>query len=1406
MKRLPELTYNLKLKTKNSILASCFLLFAFLAFPASAQAQNIVGVNIANHLADFDQAAQIVGNGGWVYIMATPGDCGTIQEKAQAHPEVNIVIRGQTPYQVLDADLALAWAATLANMNTPNKIYFMPSNEPNGPSPGDVMDAGALKNYIAELIKRFDETGIRGSKVVLLSPMINQYQFGSYLTSLGGAAFFRQFDGISMNLYDTEENCNKPFCSGNNRMNARRFQEVLANDYGVPGMPVYAIETGVVNKYPRYYDDELARFYQEAIPFWQSQSNLKMFGLFSYDPTPSDALSAAWNLFAGTKTAQVLKSFAGGGATSPETFNEESFRTSWLQPKLDSGELQFCDGCGIVADPQDCLASETAGPGPVVEQIYTPTRWVETGEMARSDSDAATLLQTASLNEGVDGPIRIKSAAYYELFEDMSIPFARELAVYLAGPFVYQGNTKINEVLTELKTNSPLALNKLGVLTKLTPLEVQDDMRRDYWQKCNDGTFCSSRNIGTTMCPTAESNECLIADGTDIFAITPPPAPEDFTDQAEYYQTYRRWQTTQDGIRWSEIPLVSNPYSRVNPSIIMHSTDKNCLACGPSNYIMDTPWVSALYDISKFLNIMLIPPTVRETRRPPEEKPEEELLTSLPQSNITKLASAKSLQPAQSKNQNQVLGQKTLLAQTCTENPFYINFSSDVTDKGNGQFEVCWSISPGVNDTNHNYCDWGYTITVFVNGKTSGYFQEPQLGPGPPGVRGNAHCFSENPTITCHMGSAQPIVVAAKQGDEITASFGLTQGHCTGPCCDVFDPRISFPPSGGPSGPAGPTCQAPEPPPLKPDGLADPIRFVDGHAVCIDSVDTLTGHWEYKVTGQRINPQTGLIEDILKWTCVGKCDTSFEYEVWPKVRFPFLNQIFADDSDYRGTFQIFRPTSIDDENWDWAGESYITWCHIPAIGCFSGQTEAAIDAAEGENESNCSGVTLTSALEIYHQAFTKPPAKCFDTKTKDLKTYPLYIGGVKNAQEFVLTALNPPPGTGPQPPIPSPPTPAPEPPTPPTPPGPPTPPTEPTPTPPTPTPGPPIPPTEPTPVNPPTAIIDPGCPASVRQVSNFVFDNYTGELTAGSAAHSDLPRQATIVSWSCTNYQVVFSQEASNDPVWVFPDQSGVRYGYYETTSSNDGLYHRAGRQTQNNQVSVIKNQDGQVQIKWEYYDADAASGNRLNHAINFYTFYPGGLTLREQKFVEDIQSGYALTLLTPTLVNPVSQTWSNFATQNICKLMDVESEKERSYFATPQGLSASTWQTGNTKYEIEAAQSKILRINLKNQSPFLILGNDSGLSQETIAETHVLSAFACYTNEIIGWTPNLKERLSSETLSLYPNTCPLFTISHSPQNSSGGQHNFVLIGVASSSDSDDSLKQKARDWLNSLKSQSLNL
>lgn len=278
-----------------------FAVFVFLSSPAQAQAQNKVGVNIGDHWDELQEAAGMVGPGGWIVVMACPSDGDILNESINKYPNINFVIRGHYPSMNPNPDQARAWAATLGSLSTSKKLYFMPWNEPNQKGFADYGTPPEVVEYIDTLTEAI--APIRGSKVFLLSPMLNQTyaanchdpnsnsQFLNYVSQLGGGAFFDQFDGIAMNLYDFEPN-SQPLQCTNPNANAGRFNEVLAQ-MGVSDKPVFAVESGVARHGVEYKDALLENFYRQAFPTWHAHGNFVMSAIFSYDPEHEEN----WDIF-----------------------------------------------------------------------------------------------------------------------------------------------------------------------------------------------------------------------------------------------------------------------------------------------------------------------------------------------------------------------------------------------------------------------------------------------------------------------------------------------------------------------------------------------------------------------------------------------------------------------------------------------------------------------------------------------------------------------------------------------------------------------------------------------------------------------------------------------------------------------------------------------------------------------------------------------------------------------------------------------------------------------------------------------------------------------------------------------------------------------------------------------------
>lgn len=293
---------------KKPLVLLLFLIFFLFSCATKVLAQNKAGINIGDHWSEFDQAAGIVGPGGWVVVMACPGDGDKIAADIAKHPQINLVIRGHYPGKTPNAALAKAWAATLSAIPSPNKIYFMPWNEPNQVGISDYGDPAVVSRYITDLRSAFGS--LLGSKIILLSPMMNPSNpsFSGYVRQLGGG-FFNQFDGIALSLYDT--------CNGCRRRYEDPMQSLeLLGEMGAIGKPIFGVESGTAGPYfyftqPPDSDSYLYRFVNNFLR--NSPSRVTMFAIASYDL--AGERGHTWSLYTPPDVTNLLASALNGRTT-----------------------------------------------------------------------------------------------------------------------------------------------------------------------------------------------------------------------------------------------------------------------------------------------------------------------------------------------------------------------------------------------------------------------------------------------------------------------------------------------------------------------------------------------------------------------------------------------------------------------------------------------------------------------------------------------------------------------------------------------------------------------------------------------------------------------------------------------------------------------------------------------------------------------------------------------------------------------------------------------------------------------------------------------------------------------------------------------------------------------------------
>jgi len=566
MKRLPK-------KTLWLILGLSF----FLSLVKPVQAQNKAGIHIGDHFGDFDQAADIVGPGGWVVVMACPGDGDTIAAMISQHPKINLVIRGHYPGQTPDADSAKQWAATLGSLPGPNKIYFVPWNEPNQYGSDDWALPQDLVNYTQTLIAELGS--LKETKVILLSPMLNHTfivppdnprakgNYDDYVKAIRTIKndYFTQFEGIAMNLYDIADNCGgTPFCSNDSHYNPLLAPNLLSSIMGVSNKPIYGVESGTAgnNFYWRTPPDKSSPLYQFVSRFL-SETNAQMFAIPAYDL--GGEVGHTWNLFDPPDVVNLLETALdgsttpGGGIVATTLNNCPGKNYSFYVDSQDE-----CGQCGsAVSYCKPIIDAQTFGEEISRESINIP----EEATYRRTDG--------ACLAANFSGKIELT---------DFKIPFARDLNKYFLGELVDNPKSRLELSQDEL-------LKEAGLFNKLAPPEIQDNLKLKFLDDVANPNYQQepyARYVGFQIegkSPAWIATEFRKLNPLKLQGITLDAEQKKFFD-----------------LIWPQVPLIANEESRGHVVFYASGIEE-------AKNILDTsvPEVYRLNEVTTLLNKMFVP-------------------------------------------------------------------------------------------------------------------------------------------------------------------------------------------------------------------------------------------------------------------------------------------------------------------------------------------------------------------------------------------------------------------------------------------------------------------------------------------------------------------------------------------------------------------------------------------------------------------------------------------------------------------------------------------------------------------------------------------------------------------------------------------------------------------------------
>lgn len=324
--------------------------------PISAEG-NKCGVNVGPYYGRVNQVRALAKAGGWIVALGTLGDCAGYGSLFGNN--LDVVIRAYNAGQPFNEAQAIAWTATLGQLDSKGQmIYFMPWNEPNqgGDEGGSTTDGTAVVAYMNALRKHLGDAGLLGTKVTLLSPMLNKTHddFTKFLDSVGGGdAFYKLASGSSINEYDNKGEGDSTYIDA--CRNSRLFNNNCKYDHDqvdIPS-PYYALESGVTGIYanPRYEDGHISKMLSGSwSQRWADDSNFKMFAVFSYDPIPLKGEPIpTWDIFNAPQTKSFYNNSCTPGAVTPiGSFDQTRFNT-WLESQQPN--LVECGECGFA--PKD---------------------------------------------------------------------------------------------------------------------------------------------------------------------------------------------------------------------------------------------------------------------------------------------------------------------------------------------------------------------------------------------------------------------------------------------------------------------------------------------------------------------------------------------------------------------------------------------------------------------------------------------------------------------------------------------------------------------------------------------------------------------------------------------------------------------------------------------------------------------------------------------------------------------------------------------------------------------------------------------------------------------------------------------------------------------------------------------
>jgi hypothetical protein len=341
---------------------------------------------------------------------------------------------------------------------------------------------------------------------------------------------------------------------------------------------------------------------------------------------------------------------------------------------------------------------------------------------------------------------------------------------------------------------------------------------------------------------------------------------------------------------------------------------------------------------------------------------------------------------------------------------------------------------------------------------------------------------------------------------------------------------------------------------------------------------------------------------------------------------------------------------------------------------------------------------------------------------------------------------------------------------------------------------------------------------SVAEVSDYVYGNYQGDFP--SPPHADInPKKAFIIFWKDFDYRFVFSHEASYCPWLELPSGAALSYQFFEGNEGWAELFNDYGRKERNSFVDVIESGPERVWVRWTYFGVNMESGRAAFRGTEDFWAFPNGLILRRQQYetlMPGDNKGYAREPIELITMTPVGKLWFDVLEQEPATGesraftgVDAFSKARVDVFwkRAPQPnkpFRGTARRTGAPWKEIDDARGFAGIIPLKDGSPFVMLGDNSGFPHEgTRLKEHSDKATGgwgwrslSWDHWPIGWLNSQAHDVDDESYKRYPSHFAPFGLDlwSLPNDATERRAFFSLIGMGGGDV--EAIRRLARNWL----------